>query len=61
MISRIFNIICHVRAMAAPEQPLNAKRKILQKASVGDNILSGLATSALPMMKTFFRMMQDRD
>ena len=50
----------HVRAMADPEQPLHDKRKILQKASVGDGIMSGLATLALPMMKTFFRMMQDR-
>ena len=47
----------HVRAMADPEQPLHAKRKILEKASVGDGILSGLATLALPMMKTFFRIL----
>ena len=38
----------HVRAMADPEQPLLG-------------ILSGLATLALPMMKTFFRMMRDHD
>jgi hypothetical protein len=50
----------HVRAMADPEQPLHDKRKILQKAAVGDGIMSGLATLALPMMKTFFRMMRDR-
>ena len=51
----------HVRALADPEQSLNAKRKILQKASVGDGVLSGLATLGLPMMKTFFRTMRDRD
>jgi hypothetical protein len=51
----------HVRALADPKQSLDAKRKILQKASVGDGVLSGLATLGLPMMKTFFRMMRDRD
>ena len=51
----------HVRALADPEQSLHAKRKILQKASVGDGVLSGLATLGLPMMKTFFRTMRDRD
>jgi hypothetical protein len=51
----------HVRALADPKQSLDAKRKILQKASVGDGVLSGLATLALPMMKTFFRMMRNRD
>ena len=43
------------------ELSLEAKRKLLQKASVGDGVLSGLAKLALPMMKTFFRAMQDRD
>ena len=51
----------HVRALADPKQSLDAKRKLLQKASVGDGVLSGLATLALPMMKTFFRAMRDRD
>jgi hypothetical protein len=51
----------HVRALADPKQSLDAKRKILQKASVGDGVLSGLATLGLPMIKTFFRMMRDRD
>ena len=51
----------HVRALADPEQSLEAKRKLLQKASVGDGVLSGLATLALPMIKTFFRALQDRD
>ena len=51
----------HVRALADPEQSVEAKRKILQKASVGEGVLSGLAKLALPMMKTFFRVMQDRD
>ena len=51
----------HVRALADPEQSLEAKRKLLQKASVGDGVLSGLATLGLPMMKTFFRTMRDRD
>ena len=51
----------HVRALADPEQSLEAKRKLLQKASVGDGVLSGLAKLALPMMKTFLGMMRDRD
>ena len=51
----------HVRALADPEQSVEAKRKLLQKASVGEGVLSGLAKLALPMMKTFFRAMQDRD
>ena len=51
----------HVRALADPKQSLDAKRKLLQKASVGDGVLSGLAALALPMMKTFFRAMRDRD
>ena len=51
----------HVRALDDPKLSLDAKRKLLQKASVGDGVLSGLATLALPMMKTFFRVMQDRD
>ena len=51
----------HVRALADPKQSLDARRKLLQKASVGGGVLSGLATLALPMMKTFFRAMQDRD
>ena len=51
----------HVRALADPEQSLEAKRKLLQKAYVGEGVLSGLAKLALPMMKTFFRVMQDRD
>ena len=57
MIRRIFN----VRALPDPEQPFHAKRKLLQKASVGDGIMSGLAILALPMMKTFNKMMQARD
>ena len=50
-----------MRALADPKQSLDAKRKLLQKASVGDGVLSGLAALALPMMKTFFRVMRDRD
>ena len=51
----------HVRALADPKQSLDAKRKLLQKASVGNGVLSGLTTLALPMIKTFFREMQDRN
>ena len=51
----------HVRALADPEQSLEAKRKLLQKASVGDGVLSGLAKLALSMIKRFFRAMQDRN
>ena len=51
----------HVRALADPEQSVEAKRKLLQKTSVGEGVLSGLAKLALPMMKTFFRVMQDLD
>ena len=51
----------HVRALANPEQSVEAKRKLLQKASVGEGVLSGLAKLALPMMKAFFREMRDRD
>ena len=51
----------HVRALADPEQSVEAKRKLLQKASVGEGVLSGLAKLALPMMKAFFREMRDRD
>jgi hypothetical protein len=64
MTSRIFKRLksngFHVRALADPEQP-HVKRKILKKASVGEGIMSDLATLALPMMKTFLRMMQYRD
>jgi len=51
----------HVRALADPEQSVEAKRKLLQKASVGEGVLSGLAKLALPMMKTIFRAIQNRD
>ena len=50
-----------MRAFADPKQSLDATRKLLQKASVGDGVLSSLTTLALPMMKTFFRAMRDRD
>ena len=51
----------HVRKLADPEQSLEAKRKVLQKASVGDGVLSGLAKLALPMVNTFLEMMRNRD
>ena len=51
----------HVRALADPEQPLHAKRKILQKATVGEGVMSGLATLVLPMMRRFLRTARDRD
>ena len=51
----------HVRALADPELSVEAKRKLLQKASVGEGVLSGLAKLALPNIKAFFRALQDRD
>ena len=32
-----------------------SQTKVIKKASVGEGIISGLATLTLPMMKTFFR------
>ena len=54
-------IIFHGRALADPKQSLDAKRNLLQKTSIGEGVLSGLATLALPMMKTFFRTMRDHN